>query len=173
MYFDIQKPASFYSLLTNETGFVPTEKPDRPRWVISNQVASELILPPLRKRRRAVSRKLRCWRRCGCWRRCWCWRCCWGRSCGASSWGRDFRSTRCRAAAARCSPRSVSSLTDGTASRRGSGCRAAGTAGTAAIYKGTRVAATAAAADTRVKWIWGRHGDLSPFSFMAVPLNFH
>ena len=74
-----------------------------------------------------------------------------GRSCGASSWGRDCRSTRCRAAAARCSPRSVSSLTDGTASRRVRGCRAAGTAGTAAIDKGTRVARTAAAAGTRVK----------------------
>jgi hypothetical protein len=34
-----------------------------------------LILPPVKTRRRAVSRKLRCWRRCGCWRRCWCWRC--------------------------------------------------------------------------------------------------
>ena len=74
-----------------------------------------------------------------------------GLRCGASSWGRDCRSTRCRAAAARCSPRSVSSLTDGTASHRGSGPRADGTAGTAAIYKGTRVAGTAAAADTRVK----------------------
>ena len=167
----------FYSI--NETGCVRTEKPDRPRWVISNQVASELILPPVRTRRRAVSRKLRCWRRCGCWRWRWrwrwcgCWRWCWRRSCGASSWGRDCRSTRCRAAAARCSPCSVSSLSAGTASRRVRGCRAAGTAGTAAIYKGTRVARTAAAAGTRVKWIWGRHGNLSPFSFMALGLNFH
>jgi hypothetical protein len=46
----------FYSI--NETGCVRTEKSDRPRWVISNQVASELILPPVRTRRRAVSRKL-------------------------------------------------------------------------------------------------------------------
>jgi hypothetical protein len=73
-----------------------------------------------------------------------------GRSCGASSWPSNGRSLRLCTPAATGSPRSVSSLTTGTGFRWGSGCRTAGAACTAVIYKGTRCAGTTAAARTRV-----------------------